>query len=113
MDSFIAFNPYPSYKEMLNKIEKHPDTSISIAMWCEYGKPHHMLLKEVYESGMNKEIIRKAGEAIYKLGGMRAMQMNYYAFMHCSPFRHSENENIVFAYKDLEYGWDGIGDWVS
>ena len=98
---------------MLGMIERHPDVALSMAMWAEFGKSHYAALKEAYESGMNRDIVRKVGTIIHNLGGMQAMQMNYYAFSYCSPFRHSSDPDIQYAYKDLEYGWDGVGNWVA
>ncbi len=94
-------------------IERHPDVAISMAMWAEFGKPHHAALKEAYESGMNRDVIHKAGTSIYKLGGMQAMQMNYYAFAHFSPFRLAKDVELYYSYKALEYGWDGVGEWQA
>jgi hypothetical protein len=113
MESFIAIHPFPSYKEMQAAIEQHPDVAMSIAMWSEFGKAHYEALKAAYDSAMDPAIIRKAGQIIHDLGGCRAMQMNFYAFMHFSPFRISDDPDILYAYKELEYGWDGVGDWVA
>jgi hypothetical protein len=84
-----------------------------MAMYVEYGKPHHEALKRAYESGMKADIVRQAGELIHSLGGMQAMQMNYYAFSVVAPFRASRDPDIQYAYKELEYGWDGVGQWQS
>jgi hypothetical protein len=113
MDSFVASHPFPSYKEMQAAIERHPDVAMSMAMWAEFGKAHYAALKDAYESVMDPAVIRKAGQIIHDLGGYRAMQMNFYVFMHFSPFRFSDDPDIQYAYKQLEYKWDGVGDWVA
>ncbi len=113
MDSFVATHPFPSYKEMQSAIERHPDVAMSMAMWAEFGKPHYEVLKAAYDSAMDPEVIRKAGQVIHELGGFRAMQMNLYTFMYFSPFRLSHDPDILYAYKQLEYKWNGIGDWVT
>jgi hypothetical protein len=113
MNSFIETHPFPTHAEMLKAINGHPDTQLSMAMWAEYGKPHHAALKAAYESGMDPAVVRKAGETIHSLGGMQAMQMNYYAFSFFSPFQRAKDPEIRYAYKQLEYGWDGVGSWVA
>jgi hypothetical protein len=113
MNSFIKAHPFPSYDEMIRLIRSHPDPDLSMTMYAEYGKPHHEALKAAYESGMDKKEIRKAGELINSLGGMTAMQMNYYAFSNFGPFRKSADPDIRYAYKELEYGWDGVGSWMA
>ncbi len=113
MDSFVATHPFPSYTDMQAAIEMHPDIAMSIAMWSEFGRPHYAALKDAYESAMDPVVIRKAGQTIDRLGGYRAMKMNFYVFMHFSPFRTSDDPDIRYAYKQLEYGWDGVGDWVA
>ncbi len=113
MDSFVATHPFPSYKEMQAAIERHPDVAMSMAMWAEFGKAHYAALKDAYESAMDPAVIRKAGQIMHDLGGFRAMQMNLYVFMHFSPFRLSDDPDILDAYKQLEYKWDGVGDWVA
>ncbi len=111
--SFIASHPFPSYEEVIRIIEGHPDPALSMAMYAEYGRPHHEALKKAYEAGMSREAIRKAGEAIYALGGMQAMQMNYYAFAAASPFRFANDFETYYGYQHLQYGWDGVGDWMA
>ena len=111
LKSFISANPFPSYEEALSAIEKHP--TMSLAMYAEYGKPNHEALKNAYESGMDPKIVHKIGEFIYSLGGMQAMQMNYYAFATVAPFRYALDPDIRYAYKELEYGWDGVGYWAT
>ncbi len=98
---------------MLAAIDSHSDVAMSMAMWAEYGHAHHEALKTAYESGMDRATIRKAGEIIHNLGGMQAMQMNYYVFFYFSPFRSAHDPEIHSAYRDLEYGWDGIGEWKA
>jgi hypothetical protein len=113
MESFVTTHPFPSYAAMLRLIEGHPNMELSMAMWAEYGKVHHAGLQEAYESCMNPSIIRKVGETIHDLGGMQAMQMNYYVFANFAPFYQSPDPDIRYAYKELEYGWDGIGPWLA
>ncbi len=114
MESFILSNPFPSYQQMTQDIEDYPDFGLSMAMYAEFGRRHYEVLKAAYESGMKREAIRHAGQVIYDLGGMQAMQMNFYAFAHFSPFRNAKHDpDVFYAYKELEYGWDGIGQWAA
>lgn len=113
MEAFIASHPFPSYATMIKRINEHPDASMGMAMFAEYGEAHHEALKAAYESGMKRDDIKRAGQIINNMGGIHAMRMNFYAFMYYSPFRQSRNEDLYYAYKQLEYGWDGIGDWIS
>lgn len=111
--SYAARNPFPSYEEMIDAIEKFPDVGMSMAMFAEYGKPHHNHLKKAYESGMNQSVCKEAGQAIYDMGGMQAMQMNYYAFYYFSPYSKSRDPDIQGAARWLEAAWDGIGEWQA
>lgn len=113
LSSFATRNPFPSYQEMISAIEKFPDMGMSMAMYAEYGKAHHDHLKKVYESEMDDEICKKAGEAIYSMGGMQAMQMNYYVFYYFSPFAKSRDPDIQGMSRQLESAWDGIGEWQA
>ncbi len=113
MESFVASHPFPSYAAMIKCINNHPDASMGLAMFAEYGEAHHEALKAAYESGMTRAAIKQAGERINSMGGVHAMRANFYTFMYYSPFRHAKNEDLYYAYKDLEYGWDGIRDWMA
>ena len=62
---------------------------------------------------MDPAVVRKSGMLIDSLGGMQAMQMNYYAFAAVAPFHLASDPDIRYAYKELEYGWDGVGNWVA
>jgi hypothetical protein len=113
MNTFVASHPFPTYDEMIRLIDSHPDQGLSMSMFAEYGMSHHAALKAAYESGMDKHEVRKAGELINSLGGMTSMQMNYYVFSNFASFRNSADPDIQYAYKELEYGWDGVGSWVA
>jgi hypothetical protein len=104
----IRNNPYPSYEEM---DRRHGD---DIMLSAEYGRRNHDALKEIYESGMNKEIAREIGEKIYKRGGTRALQANCTSFARYGPFSNSVFPDVRYnGPKDLESAWDGIGDFMS
>lgn len=112
--AFVASNPFPSYDKMMDYIDNHPQMQLGIAMYAEYGKFNHECLKRIYDSGMDKAVAREMGQKIYNAGGMQAMQMNYYAFNHYSPFSKSRNQEIYYTGSTLlQYLWDGIGDWQS
>ena len=111
--SYTSSHPFPSYEEMIRLMEDYPDLVLSVGMFAEYGRPHHDALKAAYESGMSRAAVRACGQKIHSLGGIQAMRMNYYALAHFSPFRLSTDPDIYYAYKELDYGWDGIGGWLA
>jgi hypothetical protein len=108
MQAYIACHPYPSYDEMINRIEECP--FLSMEMYAEYGELNHEYLKQIYESNFNEALTKDLGRKIYERGGLRAMQMNCSAFQYLGPFVDSIDREVrISGMKKLEFLWDGIG----
>lgn len=104
--SFVSANPYPSYTEMMNRLESFPE------LYAEYGEYNHMAMKTCYENLTNKEVCKRVGEHIYNRGGIQAMRSNYYVLKILSPLAMSTDIVVKCAARDyVECAWDGIGSW--
>lgn len=101
---------FPTFKEAAERILKSKHR-LAMMIWAEFGEPNYEWLKTIYESGFDKKVTKEMGEYIYQRGGMQAMQMNFYAMMLVSPTSQANVTCIRFAYKSLEWYWDGIGQW--
>jgi hypothetical protein len=88
MDKFVKENPYPTYKEMMNKLDNHMD------LFSEYGKMQHNWCKTIYENPTNKDIIIETGKKIYRLGGMQALVSNNTILKYFSPYWDSLDSDI-------------------
>ena len=110
---FIDANPFPSYEDAESMIANGGDMAHSMAVVAEYGQANHRWLKAIYDSKLDKVVAKEMGQNIYDAGGFQAMQMNYYAFQIVTPFRKSRTHEIYGASNQLQYLWDGVGDWCS
>ena len=114
---FIEKNPYPTYNEVMNIIQKDKDDYLF--MFAEYGEPNHQWMKEIYENALDKETVKKNGKMIYDRGGGQAMLWNYYTLLAIvnqrlskSQMKYDDKVFISYNFKDIisQY-WDGVGDW--
>ena len=117
---FIENNPYPKYDKVINIMKNDGILKNDFMdMFSEYGTPNHEWMKEIYENILDKNIVRKNGEMIYKRGNLFTMQMNYYTFicvvkyfLEKSNLDEDEQMFIHYNFKDLLSNyWDGIGGW--
>ena len=114
--NFIKENPYPDYKfieydDLLLKQEQ------SLEQYAEYGEINHDLMKEIYESIFNEDLIRKNGERIHHRGGKTALQQNYYTLLsvlkHLIDQRGLDRDTNILVFYNMKtivsQCWDGIG----
>ena len=105
---WIAAHPFPSYKEMCDRIDKNlKDAFIYNA---EYGKFNHSALEKIYNSNINKEMSQKIGRQIYERGGMQALQANCLIFKYCTPLSDAPFPVRTLPVM-LESHWHGIGEF--
>lgn len=101
---FASDNPYPSYEEMLRKLDGEPP------LYAEYGVSNHELCKDMYDSGFDNETCVRVGEAIARSGGFQAMQSNFHTIFNHSPVAMWEYGRELARL--LEFSWQGIGGWT-
>jgi len=85
VEKFVKNNKYPSYEEMLSKLEPN------IELWSEYGDVNHVCCKIIYENPSNRDLIIKMGKEIFNRGGMHALQINHAIIKYASPYATSDN----------------------
>ena len=115
LTSFIKENPYPDYNfieyDLLLKQEQ------SLEQYAEYGEINHALMKEIYEHIFDKNLIKQHGERIHSIGGMTALQQNYYTLLtvlkHLIQQRRLDRDTIILVFYNIKtivsQYWDGIG----
>ena len=121
---FVENHKYRTYEECIKIIETPngtPRDEIIIDMWAEYGEYVHKWYEKIYNNFENINTIKIAGEIINRRGGFTTMQKSLYAFLKImihlvtnSPTNYSHHEQIIltkYIFKQIEYKWDGIGDW--
>jgi len=90
--SFVRLNPYPSYQEMMERIDRRLD------LYAEYGSNNHICCKIIYETHPgNKDLIVEMGKVICKMGGKQALVKNLEVIKSYSPFCES-NDPVVKTY---------------
>ena len=93
---FITNNPYPSYDNMLDYIEKRID------LGSEYGEANHEYCKYMYENLNNKVIVNNMAMAIYNQGGIMALNANLDIIRLFSPLYNfekvDEKMNAIIQY---------------
>ena len=126
VDAFYAI-PFPTYEE-LNHFVLH-DLPVRVPHirpynieWVgELGLNNHQLLKSIFESKLNKNVVCEVGTAINERGGMTAMIANFYIYCHFAGERMKDmgltgeqwREIHDQHAKSIENMWDGIGQWMS
>ena len=93
---FVKVTPYPSYEEMLEKLNNYID------LWAEYGEQHHICCKIIYENPRNKNLIVEMGKKIYEMGGMQALSANHSIIKYFSPYWNSTNIIIKMQGRIIE-----------
>ena len=103
---FVQSNPYPSYEEMMERIDSRID------LFAEYGPKNHDWCKIIYENPTNKELIVEMGKAIYKMGGMQALFKNHEIIKYFSPYY--KNPEIRVQGRIIEEYFEGVcAEWKS
>lgn len=107
MKDFVKKTPWPSRDKMVLRFGTDVE---GIMMYAEYGELNHEALKEIYESGIDKEVALKWGQIIADRGGITALQQNCIVFMRCGPLAYAPNQILRANARLLEFAWDGIKD---
>jgi len=105
---FVQSNPYPSYEEMMERIDCRVD------LFAEYGPKNHDWCKTIYENPTNKKLIVEIGKAIYKMGGIQALSTNHEIIKCFSPYWRSSDPEIRVQGRIIEgYFEDVCSRWKS
>ena len=105
---FVQTNPYPSYEEMMERIDCRVD------LFAEYGSKNHVCCKIIYENPTNKELIVEMGKAIYKMGGLQALSKNHEIIKCFSPYWRSSDPEIRVQGRIIEEYFEGVcAEWKS
>ena len=99
---FVLTNPYPSYEEMMERIDSRVD------LFAEYGPKNHEWCKTIYENPTNQKLIVEMGKAIYKRGGMHALCKNHEIIKYFSPYWSSSDQEIRVQGRIIEEYFEGV-----
>lgn len=121
IQQFIRHHKYPTYQEMVDKLEKmmgdvssnHPNYLFYMNVFSEFGSYQYEMSKVIYENLYNPETVRKCGEHINKKNGFQGLQAVFYMMIWFSPFRGARDDDLRYTPKYIEQIWDGIGEWRS
>ena len=108
MTRLVQDHPFPSYKDMMNKMLQIKELFV---MCSEYGEANHERVKAMYESSIDKDTCIKAGKAINKAGGLTAMQACYYILFHFIRGFPAYCPEACYKVREVQSYWDGIGEW--
>ncbi len=115
---FVDSHPYPNYHTAAHIVLHTPQ--LGLPMDAEYGANNHYWLAEIYRKFDDKAAVKRLGTLIHNGGGMRALQMNYYALNYvvrdlvqnsttASDYEKRQARALTSAY--VNYGFEGIGAW--
>ena len=108
IDRFVRENPYPSYKEMTNKLNDHIELS------AEYGQTQHACCKTIYENPNDDELIVTMGKRIHALGGTQALASNFSIIKYFSPYSSSRDVEIKLQTRIIESYFEEVSpEWKS
>ena len=96
------------------------DVGMSQPTWMGLSKTNYALLKRIFESRLDRTVVREAGAQINANGGMREMIAIHYIYCHFICLRLKDMEltedqwvELLYGHaRKLEYLWDGIGNWL-
>ena len=106
MTRFVEKNKFPSYDEILHKIEYNgEDTS-------NFSKLMYIITKRIYENPENKEEIIKMGKIITKMGGLKMLSL---CNLVLTFVYDKSNKEIVYTYgRRIEFILsEGIPDYQA
>ena len=114
---YVLKNKFPTMMEILDKIKKedpdklkyYAENNINFAR--DYNEEIHLICKRIYENITNEKIVRECGQILYDKIGFRGMQACFYVLNLYSPLAASTNKEIRHCTVDIQYDWDGIGEW--
>ena len=104
---YIKKNPFPSFSEMKLKLTQEFPEYLK-----NYSEIKHSYIKQLYEYFYNKTKVVEVGKNLNKIGGWNEMQYAYQLLRKCSPLAKSRKTDIIYSIpQEIEFSWDGIGDW--
>ena len=89
---FISSNPYPSYNEMNEKLDRRIDLS------SEYGTSNHNFCKKIYENFNNPSKFLEIFEDCNKIlnsGGFQALYSNIETIRYYSPLSNCKDTKLI------------------
>ena len=113
MNHFVILHPYPTYDQMIKKIQEVPNVLTALDMFAEYGEPNHEWCKTIYENPSDESKIIEMGKKIYTRGGEQAMLWNHKVLSCMSPLACSTNPVIGSHAAWVGHCWNGIGGWTA
>ena len=117
VDALYAM-PFPTYDELSELILNLPQQRAY--QWVgELGPNNHLLLKRIFDSKLDKNVVREVGGKINERGGMAAMSANFYMYCHFVGARlkgmgvtEEQWHELHYAHaRHIEALWDGVGQW--
>ena len=104
MRAWVSTHPWPSYDSVCKRLVK--DKRIDLI--AEYSQSSHVALKLCYDSFMDIDVTRRAGESIAARGGLVAMRGAFYVFSGYGPFADTDDVAVFYSGRQLEVLWEGI-----
>lgn len=111
-EDFIRANPFPSFPEMLLRIEKATRVNpFYESILRGYKEEHHGALAKCYANFMDEAFCRRQGEIINAAGGWDAMSNSCTVFRYLSPLASSDDIGVRGYVIALDGYWNGVGDF--
>ena len=99
-------NEFPEYEKLNDEFVKRLGLQY-VWISSEFGYKQYEVAKAIFESGIDKETSMKEIKKVSS--SLQSMQAVFYVLlMVCG--KDKKNRNRI---QDLEYYWQGIGDWQS
>ena len=110
---FCSTEIYPKYQDM-DKILEIPANRSRFTL---EDYVNVKMLATVCNPGLH----RKLGQLAFDMGGMEKMQDMFYALSQITIYMINQLQIVdplkvavcLWLYKHVEYGWDGIGEWIA
>jgi hypothetical protein len=112
---YITKNPYYHYKYIMDSIlsDKSIDFKQSISWASYYCQDIHNLCNCIYQNLHDREKCKEYGVQIHQKIGFDGLQSVYYIILRYSPTSISIDSDIRAIPVNLNYYFDGIGNWES
>ncbi len=118
LKQFTRRHKYPTQKELVGLLEeamaRHengPFYGHFLQVYSEFGFFQYECSKIIYENIYNSQTVQDMGESIYRKNGLAGLQAVFYMMCWFSPFKEATDEEIKNAPKQIQYMWDGVGNW--
>ena len=107
---------FPTYDELHKLV-----LQVNMEWEWELGPNNHLLLKRIFDSKLNEDVVREVGNEINERGGYTAMVANFLIYCHLIGGRlndmgleqeqwHEMHQNHA---KHIEVLWGGVGQWQA